>query len=117
MWKKCRCKLDIVVVERHPECEIHKTENEVIERMKVEADYWRNKFNALETEFHHTQMELQLELQKAQDLRNAECGNCGRALPPDGDCFGCSYDLAIEKIKGLQQRLDNWRDSDSNEPI
>jgi hypothetical protein len=42
---------------------------------------------------------------KRKRLLNLVCGNCGRAMPPDGDCFGCSYDLSIGIINGLKQRI------------
>ena len=27
-----------------------------------------------------------------EDMKQAECGKCGRSLAPDGDCFGCEAD-------------------------
>jgi len=46
--------------------------------------------------------EKQAEIERLQaenkQLREAECGVCGRSLPPDGDCHGCRADRAEERL-------------------
>jgi uncharacterized coiled-coil DUF342 family protein len=35
--------------------------------------------------------------QQVATLRDARCGTCHRALPADGDCYGCTYDRMVEQ--------------------
>ena len=42
-------------------------------------------------------------------LRNAECGKCGRSLPPDGDCYGCESDrLTAELAEAKHDAENGW---------
>lgn len=38
-------------------------------------------------------------------LRQAECGRCGRSLPPDGDCYGCESDRLLAVLKSARNVL------------
>lgn len=38
-------------------------------------------------------------------VRNATCLTCGRALPPDGDCYGCESDRLTTKWIRLREVL------------
>jgi len=42
-------------------------------------------------------------------LREAECGRCGRSLPPDGDCHGCRADKLEAEVDRLRDELERWR--------
>ena len=53
---------------------------------------------------------LKAEVEKLRDqiefLRTMKCGQCGRLMPPDGDCYGCEVDrlkAEIETLKSLWQ--------------
>jgi hypothetical protein len=43
--------------------------------------------------------------QQVATLRDACCGTCGRACAPDGDCYGCAYDQAVEQVATLTEAL------------
>lgn len=44
------------------------------------------------------------ELQR-QRVLSATCGTCGRALLPDGDCYGCEVDRLHGKLAAERDRL------------
>ena len=45
---------------------------------------------------------------ESERLRQAECGHCGRALPPDGDCHGCEVDRLRARVEDAEakQKID-----------
>lgn len=40
-------------------------------------------------------------LDRLETVRNAECGSCGRSLPPDGDCYGCIVDKMLAHAEDM----------------
>ena len=40
-----------------------------------------------------------------EDMKQAECGKCGRSLAPDGDCFGCEADRLTADNAALRELL------------
>jgi len=45
-------------------------------------------------------------------LREAACGKCSRALPPDGDCYGCEVDRMQAKCAEVQALVDSQAEDD-----
>lgn len=41
----------------------------------------------------------------AAHARTGDCLNCGRGLPPDGDCYGCAADMAWAENASLKAHL------------
>jgi len=70
-------------------------------RCRLPRHLWKRVRTALEAQ--HEQLER---------LRQAECPECGRSLPPDGDCYGCTYDRAQERILELEEAV-RKRDADA----
>lgn len=56
-------------------------------------------------------------LANLEKLKNAECPKCSRSLPPDGDCYGCTYDAAIAREQALREALEEISLTDDSEDM